>query len=76
MIFWLASYPKSGNTWVRTFLSTLIYSENNINMLVNTSFNISKDPMVFDLFDVYINMRRMNIEYVIMNSGIFKIKEI
>ena len=29
MIFWLASYPKSGNTWVRTFLSTLIYSENN-----------------------------------------------
>ena len=29
MILWLASYPKSGNTWVRTFLSTLIYSENN-----------------------------------------------
>ena len=29
MIIWLASYPKSGNTWVRTFLSTLIYSENN-----------------------------------------------
>ena len=28
MIIWLASYPKSGNTWVRSFLSSLIYTEN------------------------------------------------
>ena len=28
MIIWLASYPKSGNTWVRCFLSSLIYTEN------------------------------------------------
>ena len=28
MIIWLASYPKSGNTWVRSFLSSLIYSKN------------------------------------------------
>ncbi len=27
MIIWLASYPKSGNTWVRIFLSSIIYSE-------------------------------------------------
>jgi len=26
MIIWLASYPKSGNTWVRHFLASLIYS--------------------------------------------------
>ena len=26
MIVWLASYPKSGNTWIRIFLSTLLYS--------------------------------------------------
>ena len=32
--------------------------------------------MVFDLFDVYTNMKRMNIEYVVMNNGIFKVKEI
>lgn len=25
-IFWLASYPKSGNTWVRSIISTLLYS--------------------------------------------------
>ena len=24
MIVWLASYPKSGNTWVRSFLSSYI----------------------------------------------------
>ena len=26
MIIWLASYPKSGNTWVRAFLSAYYYS--------------------------------------------------
>ena len=28
MIFWISSYPKSGNTWVRTFLSTYYFSKN------------------------------------------------
>ena len=28
MIVWLASYPKSGNTWVRSFLSSLIFTNN------------------------------------------------
>ena len=26
MIIWLASYPKSGNTWLRSIISSLIYS--------------------------------------------------
>ena len=26
MIIWLASYPKSGNTWIRSFLTTIMYS--------------------------------------------------
>ena len=26
MIIWIASYPKSGNTWVRSFLNSLLYS--------------------------------------------------
>ena len=26
MIIWIASYPKSGNTWIRSFLSTYLYS--------------------------------------------------
>ena len=29
MIVWLVSYPKSGNTWVRAFLSTYFQSSNN-----------------------------------------------
>ena len=28
MIIWLASYPKSGNTWLRALLSSYFYSEN------------------------------------------------
>ena len=26
MIFWIASYPKSGNTWVRSLLSSYYYT--------------------------------------------------
>ena len=28
MIIWLASYPKSGNTYVRAFLFSIYFSEN------------------------------------------------
>ena len=38
MIIWLASYPKSGNTWVRSIVSSLIYSQSgdfNFNLLKN-----------------------------------------
>ena len=62
------------NSFIFKLLKKL--DDNNINILVNTSFNISKDPMVFDLFDVYTNMKRMKIEYVVMNNGIFKAKDI
>ena len=38
MIIWVSSYPKSGNTWVRTFISTYYLSKNdkfNFSMLKN-----------------------------------------
>ena len=28
MIIWLASYPKSGNTWIRSFIYSLLFSDN------------------------------------------------
>jgi len=28
MIIWIASYPKSGNTWVRSLLSAFLYTDN------------------------------------------------
>ena len=27
MIIWIASYPKSGNTWVRSFLASYLYNK-------------------------------------------------
>ena len=30
MIVWIASYPKSGNTWVRSIISSLVYTEDGI----------------------------------------------
>ena len=30
MIIWLASYPKSGNTWVRSIIASLMYTNNGI----------------------------------------------
>ncbi len=45
-------------------------------ILVNTSFNISKDPVVFDIYDVYVNMKRMHIEFVLMDDGLYQIKDI
>jgi len=30
MIFWIASYPKSGNTWVRSLLSSYYFTNDGI----------------------------------------------
>ena len=30
MIIWLASYPKSGNTWVRSIIAALMYTDNGL----------------------------------------------
>ena len=45
-------------------------------ILVNTSFNISKDPIVFDINDVYVNMKRLGISYLYCFGKIYKIKNI
>ena len=45
-------------------------------ILVNTSFNISKDPVVFDLYDVYVNMKRMNIKFVLMDDGLYQTNDL
>ena len=35
MITWLASYPKSGNTWIRSFISALLYTDEGQNDFSN-----------------------------------------
>ena len=42
MIIWIASYPKSGNTWVRSLLSTYLYSEDG-----NFNFGLLKNILKF-----------------------------
>ena len=43
MIIWLASYPKSGNTWVRFFINSLLYTEEGKANLYNIA-NIRSFP--------------------------------
>ena len=42
-IVWIASYPKSGNTWIRSVLSSLFYTDDG-----NFNFNILKKINTFD----------------------------
>ena len=65
---------KDENSLIYKVLKNL--SSKGSNILVNTSFNISKDPVVFDLYDVYVNMRRMNIKFVLMDDGLYQAKDI
>ena len=54
MIIWIASYPKSGNTWLRAFLCAYLYSNNN-----KFDFNLLKKIPKFphkELFDGIIDM--------------------
>jgi len=37
MIIWLASFPKSGNTWLRSIISSLVYSQDGM-----FNFNLNK----------------------------------
>lgn len=48
-IIWLASYPKSGNTWFRVFLSNLL-SETEIPASINEldSFSVASSRQLFD----------------------------
>tara|TARA_B100000780_G_scaffold138724_1_gene97114 strand:+ start:246 stop:1082 length:837 start_codon:yes stop_codon:yes gene_type:complete len=46
MIVWLASYPKSGNTWVRLFLDALLFKQDgnvNINNIGIKQFPLRED---------------------------------
>ena len=43
-----------------------------IHILVNTSFNIAGDPIVFDDIDCYTNMSRMDLRWLITDNGIYE----
>ena len=71
MIIWLASYPKSGNTWLRAFISALIYSENGI-MNKNLWSKISQFPIVKNFDDLIFDK---DIFYLKKKEHVFKLFE-
>ena len=62
MIIWCASYPKSGNTWVRAIITSLIYSENgifNFDMLRKVSL-FPKRFYFKDFIDDYSDLKKVS----------------
>ena len=57
MIVWLASYPKSGNTWVRLFLDNLFSSNNQFNINNNV---IDQFPLRKHFLDLNANVNDLN----------------
>ena len=59
MIIWIASYPKSGNTWVRSFLCHYMYG-NNDNFNFELLNNIRKFPDINVIRDLKIDFEDTN----------------
>ena len=59
MIIWLASYPKSGNTWVRSFISSLIFT-NNGEVDFNAMQKLSQYPMRSHFTGLLENLEDLN----------------
>jgi len=60
-VIWLASYPKSGNTWFRVFLTNLIYESEapaHINDLAETSIASSRK-----IFDEYTGLSSSDLSF-------------
>ena len=73
MIIWCASYPKSGNTWVRAIITSLIYSENgifNFDMLRKISL-FPKRFYFKDFIDDYSDLKKVSQYWI--NAQIFKL---
>ena len=57
MIIWLASYPKSGNTWVRLFLDNLLSGEKDFNINNNS---IGQFPLRSHFLNLSANINDQN----------------
>ena len=58
MIIWLASYPKSGNTWLRFYIISLLMGKqtdlnlNHLRAIMNYPHSTHFDSLVSNLFDL------------------------
>ena len=69
MIIWLASYPKSGNTWVRLFLDNLFSSANKFNINNNI---VGQFPLRKHFKDLNIDVN--NLDDFAMNCNAAQLK--
>jgi hypothetical protein len=58
MIIWLASYPKSGNTWIRLFIDALLNKKNS-NLDLN-NIKIRQFPLRYDFTKLNLNPDNIN----------------
>ena len=61
MIIWIASYPKSGNTWLRVFISSILYSNDGIVNLENLK-NIDQYPLISHFDGLIDDPRNINVK--------------
>jgi hypothetical protein len=59
MIIWLASYPKSGNTWLRAFISSLLSNNSEKNSLKNMNA-IRAYPLTDDFRNLLDDFKNFN----------------
>ena len=58
MIIWLASYPKSGNTWLRFYIISLLMGKqtdlnlNHLRAIINYPHSTHFESLISDLFDL------------------------
>ena len=77
MIVWLSSYPKSGNTFVRSLLASYIFTEDG-NFNFNSLKNISQFPDItyFEKLGIDINNEKEVVKnYIRAQEEINKIKK-
>ena len=73
MIIWIASYPKSGNTWLRSILNQILFvnPDNEKDILSNLHKNISGYPLLMHFADLDSSLKKkeniQNINNVIKN---------
>ena len=66
MIIWLASYPKSGNTWLRSFLNSLIFTDKGT-LDLNNLRNIYQFPVrsqFKEIKDDMDNLKKLSINWI------------
>lgn len=81
-IVWIASYPKSGNTWCRIFLARFLFNIQNINAIsipIYSSKNFlekESDIDISELTDLELHQLRLDVfaNYKPMNNKLFPVK--